>query len=413
MDTPPPGTSATGSTPPPPPFGSPRPRQLRRRPDHGHIAGVCAGVAEYFNVDPVIVRIAAVVLAFSGPGVFAYILAWIFVPEAGPSSSDPFARPPSDRRDRGTQVSGIVLLAVSVSILWGEWWSPTRSWTLPLGLMALGAWLLLRRDGADGADGRPIGARPAAMSTVDEGAGGGAILPPWDSGASGIGPPPEATEATEAVTAAARRRRILAPLVMGALLLWTGIAFLADVSLESGLAIALCIVGVGFVLGAFVGGTWGLIVPAVAIGGALIVASVADIPLSGPIGDRSWVPRTASEVENRYELSIGEGTVDLTALALGAGDHLAVEASVGIGHLIIEVPDGVALDITADVAAGETVLLGYPSSGVGVSSERSFGGGSGTGSIELDLQVGLGQIEVRRQGPDGALTTPGTTTTLG
>ena len=56
--------------------------RLHRYPDEGPIAGVCAGVADYFNVDPTVVRIAAIVLACMGPGIPAYIIAWIFVPEA-------------------------------------------------------------------------------------------------------------------------------------------------------------------------------------------------------------------------------------------------------------------------------------------------------------------------------------------
>ena len=90
-----------GAAPPPhPPRGRPGPRRLRRRPDDGHIAGVCAGVAEYFNVDPVLVRIAAVVLLFSGPGLIAYILAWIFVP------ADPGWPATASRRHRSTARTG-------------------------------------------------------------------------------------------------------------------------------------------------------------------------------------------------------------------------------------------------------------------------------------------------------------------
>jgi len=111
MDAPTEVTAPTGAQGPPP-----GPRQLRRRPDDGHIAGVCAGVAEYFNVDPVIVRIAAVVLLFSGPGAFAYVLAWIFVPAAdGPAVHDG-TRSPIDRKDRGTQVFGIVLIVLAMSV---------------------------------------------------------------------------------------------------------------------------------------------------------------------------------------------------------------------------------------------------------------------------------------------------------
>lgn len=479
MDTPPyAGPSAGPPTPPPPPFGSPRPRQLRRRPDQGHIAGVCAGLAEYFNVDPVIVRIAAVVLAFSGPGVFAYILAWIFVPEASGPSLRPVTTLPADRRDRGAQIFGIVLLAIAVSVLWGDWWSPARQLMFPLGLMALGTWLLLRRDRSDdgprdgggggGASPRaPVAPTPAPWAAptptaaipvdalegpdlegtdaatqrlegdttegdttqlIDEGdtaTSPTAVIDPTtpvptapeaDGGSGGDAPPPAPWAIVpppgvpEGNGTARRRRRMLGPIVMGALLVWSGVAWLAGVSVENGLAVGLCIVGVGFVLGAFVGGSWGLIVPAFVIGGALIVASVADIPLSGPIGDRSWVPRTVSEVEDRYELSIGEGRLDLTELQLDEGEHLAIDASVGMGHLVIEVPDGVALDISAKVGAGEAVLLGYPDSGVGVSTERSFDGDGDAGSIRLDLQVGLGEIEVRRQSANHRRSTTATTT---
>jgi phage shock protein PspC (stress-responsive transcriptional regulator) len=45
------------------------------------IAGVCAGVADYFNIDPTIVRILWVLVALGyGVGLLAYLLAWIIIP---------------------------------------------------------------------------------------------------------------------------------------------------------------------------------------------------------------------------------------------------------------------------------------------------------------------------------------------
>lgn len=46
------------------------------------IAGVCGGLAQYFNVDPVIIRIIAVILLLPGgfPGLLPYIILWIVVP---------------------------------------------------------------------------------------------------------------------------------------------------------------------------------------------------------------------------------------------------------------------------------------------------------------------------------------------
>ena len=47
------------------------------------IAGVCAGVANYFDIDPTIVRVIWGVLAFGyGAGIVAYIILWIIAPVA-------------------------------------------------------------------------------------------------------------------------------------------------------------------------------------------------------------------------------------------------------------------------------------------------------------------------------------------
>ena len=63
-------------------------RLYRSRTDK-KIAGVAGGLAEYFSVDPTLVRVLLVLLAiFGGGGLLAYLLMWIIVPlepEAGVS----------------------------------------------------------------------------------------------------------------------------------------------------------------------------------------------------------------------------------------------------------------------------------------------------------------------------------------
>ena len=44
------------------------------------ICGVCAGLGEYFEIDPNLVRLAAVILACTGMGLVAYIVAAIILP---------------------------------------------------------------------------------------------------------------------------------------------------------------------------------------------------------------------------------------------------------------------------------------------------------------------------------------------
>jgi phage shock protein C len=61
-------------------------KKLRRSTSQRMIAGVCGGLAEYFNIDPVIVRIGFALLFLLGSGGFwVYLLLWIIVPE-GPAS---------------------------------------------------------------------------------------------------------------------------------------------------------------------------------------------------------------------------------------------------------------------------------------------------------------------------------------
>lgn len=59
------------------------PRRLFRDTDDAVLAGVAAGIARYFGIDPVIVRIVFVVSVFlNGVGILAYIILWLVVPRA-------------------------------------------------------------------------------------------------------------------------------------------------------------------------------------------------------------------------------------------------------------------------------------------------------------------------------------------
>ena len=57
-------------------------KQLYRSTTDRKVAGVCGGIAEYFDMDPTVVRlIFAAVSIFSGVGILAYIAAVIIIPE--------------------------------------------------------------------------------------------------------------------------------------------------------------------------------------------------------------------------------------------------------------------------------------------------------------------------------------------
>jgi phage shock protein C len=64
---------------------------LMRPRDGRMLAGVCAGVADYFSQDVTLVRViwAVVSVITGGTGVLAYLVAWILMPNEGQKSSIP------------------------------------------------------------------------------------------------------------------------------------------------------------------------------------------------------------------------------------------------------------------------------------------------------------------------------------
>lgn len=58
-------------------------KRLYRSRTNKILGGVCGGLGNYFNVDPVLIRLLWVIFIFIsvGAGVLAYIIAWIIIPE--------------------------------------------------------------------------------------------------------------------------------------------------------------------------------------------------------------------------------------------------------------------------------------------------------------------------------------------
>ncbi|MFL6047225.1 MAG: PspC domain-containing protein [Propionibacteriaceae bacterium] len=58
------------------------PRKLYRSQSQRMLAGVCGGLAEYFNLDATLIRVLFLILAvFGGSGLVIYLVMWIIVPD--------------------------------------------------------------------------------------------------------------------------------------------------------------------------------------------------------------------------------------------------------------------------------------------------------------------------------------------
>ncbi|MEW6050854.1 MAG: PspC domain-containing protein [Candidatus Zixiibacteriota bacterium] len=91
-------------------------RRLYRSTTDKYIGGVCGGLAEYFNIDPSIVRIIAVLLVFAhGIGLLAYLISWIAIRKRPAGLPAEQVAPPSRTWTR--YVPGAILIAVGILLL--------------------------------------------------------------------------------------------------------------------------------------------------------------------------------------------------------------------------------------------------------------------------------------------------------
>jgi phage shock protein C len=129
-----------GVPPPPPPE---RPRLLRRSSTDKVIGGVCGGLGRYFGIDPVILRIAVVVLTVAGGGgILLYIIGWIAIPEEKPGEDVGRAAPSSGATAR--VVIGGTLIALGVLFLLDLTIPDITKYLWPLALVVVGIAIIIQ-----------------------------------------------------------------------------------------------------------------------------------------------------------------------------------------------------------------------------------------------------------------------------
>lgn len=148
--TPDPEPEPTRVTPPPPEPGAVEagPKHLFRSRDDSVIAGVCGGLGKYLGVDPVLIRIAAVVLVFAGgAGILLYGIGWIAIPEEPePGVPGEPAETAEAERTSGAVVLGLAFVVLGLFFLLDDLWPDFLSWkyTWPIALIAVGVAILVR-----------------------------------------------------------------------------------------------------------------------------------------------------------------------------------------------------------------------------------------------------------------------------
>lgn len=204
----------------------------------------------------------------------------------------------------------------------------------------------------------------------------------------------------EVVETSKPRPQIGGRIAMGALLVVVGAIWMAErldwIDIGAGLVLPLLVTAIGVVLLAlsFEGDHPGLVTLGVILAVLTLLTAVAPTQgFRGGVGDRRYDPVSMNELESPYRLGIGSMRLDLSDLPIEG--TVEVEADVGLGDLLIIVPDDVAVDVQARSGAGEVRIFGERTEGIDAQDEfRSAG--SARDVLVIDAGVFMGQVEVRR-----------------
>ena len=437
---------------------APAARLLRRRTTDRVIGGVAGGLGDYFNVDPLLIRIGFVgLIIFGGAGLVLYVIAWLLMPAEGHDVSpvEAFVRSIGLTPQRIGWIA-IVLAAVIVAFSWASPVSypvdgsgyPYGYYGAPLGISApvvfwavvvvVAGYLLFRRretspatagvtDEQDSSTGEGTIRRfgPTFGRIVTLAVGGVAVIlliNSWNLNIPGDGGllwavavilvgfflirrPATALTAQISPPRTPAVRRPPSPLawyVCAALLIAVGLLALAsqlgDVDVAPGqfFGAALAVLGIGLVIGGWWGRARILILVAVLLVPIAVTASFVTAPLEGGVGDHTFSPVTVAELQPEYRSLGGRLTLDLSALITSPRDiHIA--ASVAVGQLRVILPEGASIEIRTHVGAGDTLILG--SQDVGTSLESTFVRRHlNRTTYILDLEAGIGEVYVRTIG---------------
>lgn len=359
------------------------PRLLRRSSTDRIFGGVCGGLGRYWNVDPVILRVAfGVSLLLGGLGVFAYLAMWMLMPDE---------TAPADARiseSWGLRVFGSIAAAVAaligLSLLVSDVFGTGG---VVFGALVAGivVWIVLSQRSPE----RPADAPPTGYAyggTTDYTATTVMEQPPM---------PP----------APPREHSYLGLIGLCAAVAAMGIALLVTNNPTAVLAAALLALGVTLLVGAVLGRARWLLLFAVPL--LMVVATVSQVQRADiTAGELNWSPTSE---QRTYSMTAGTLTVDFADWQGQPGPGDLVSVDMGVGEVRIEAPRNWDLVLVTDFGAGGVQVDGkdinsQPVNGLGrLTVPASSGKAEGTLRMEVSIKAGAVTVDT---GAPAAGTTP-------
>ncbi|MEV5578648.1 PspC domain-containing protein [Streptomyces parvus] len=426
---------------------------LRRTPRQKVVAGVCGGLGRYCDVDPVIFRIVVGVLSVTGGiGLIFYGFAWLLLPADGEDENE--ARKLLSGRVDGASLVALLLALIGCGLFLSMLHNRgTLSFAalLTVAVVGFAVWTQSRRTAAPEDPAAPPGAPAAPPGPAHTGGlgtpppevkapptpgspswwrdpivkdgttgpvGSGYLWGPPDTdadaaraGAKAGRPTPDAPFRTPQPSPEPRGPRSIGGLVFLTALvaggLGTGLSWEHQplgTALQIGLVAALAVFGLGLLIASLLGRTgFGTVLMAMVTAGLLAGAAALPKDIDTSWARQEWRPASVTAVQPRYELSTGDARLDLSGLKVPEGETVRTEFDVAAGRAAVVVPADVTVKVRAEVGLGEVRLEEGQRVQVrinnGESTERTLPPPKGTkpaGTVELDVEVGIGQVEVTR-----------------
>lgn len=404
--------------------------RLRRSRSDRYLAGVAGGLGRHFDIDPTVVRVVLAVLTlFGGAGILVYGVIWLFVPEDGEDHA------PIELNPDVLKIVLIVTAAVSLMIVFGTpffnhhwgWGFPFPFVIIALVVLAIFGTRDRRRRNAPpppppwGTPPPTAGApapSPAAqegstMSTTDTQADQNLTAsyetgyrPAYDSNQP---PPAWMPPQPPAYVPPPRPRRT------GLVLFWPTLALIAiglgtlgifdvndAIAPTAYVALAVAIIAVMLLIGAFVGRPGGLIALGIFASLGLGITSGVEASTDWQTGGETLniAPTRAIAVQDSYSVPNGRIDLDLSRVSdVAALDGRTIDVHLNAGEIDVTLPRGVNAVVSADMHfAGDIELDGSERGGFNQSLTRTLNGSSDPNAptITLDLDARAGHISVAR-----------------
>ncbi len=415
---PPPG----GPYAPPPVYRDYRPApRLTRRSHDKVIGGVGGGIADYFGVDPLLVRLALVGLALvGGGGVLLYVLGWIFIPARGVGEHGGGAAQSDLAKWLG--IGLLVIAAVIFASGVGDsarFFGPIEHLFFALVFVGLGIFLLREPRRAHGGGPAPPPPPHYESRPSPPAAAGGAqgypahsfSPPPPSYPAPGYSPPPPSypappprNEPSAEGSSSPERSRLglltlaVALLVTGPAALLNNLGFTNLAGAQLG-ALALLAVGAGLLIGAW----WGRARWLIAVGLLLLpfvaffsIIDLGGLSWQGDVGRIYSSPENQADIDDGFELLAGDATIDLDGFEFEPGTTAEIDVALTFGQVTVLVPEDVYVETNVALGAGEVVLFGSERAGEGVTVVEANGEPDSDARLSLEVHGGFGQVNVVR-----------------